>query len=152
MLRWLMLALAVPLIFFHDIKEAWMLLFGPAESVAAQEEVRKPPAPYTPDPRKELPRRAMPIEPIENWFSSDDYPVSAARESIAGRVRVQFTIGVDGHVKQCTPVESSGSPLLDATACGILQQHGRFWPARDKNGVAYPTNWTRAVRWVLPPE
>lgn len=106
--------------------------------------------PEPPDPRTALPRHAKPADSPGDWITSEDYPASALRENLAGSVKFRFTIEPDGHVRDCVPIRSSGSPLLDSTACGIFTLHARYWPARDRHGKAIAETATQTVRWQIP--
>jgi TonB family protein len=102
------------------------------------------------DPRSQLPRPAKPVESPAEWFSQDDYPALALRQHIEGDVKVRFVIDKDGHVRQCNLITSSGSPLLDATTCGILITNARYWPARNSTGNAIMQIETQNVKWQIP--
>lgn len=101
------------------------------------------------DPRTTLPRPAKPADNPRNWISSDDYPPSAARENQQGSVTFRFKIMQDGRVRDCTIARSSGSTLLDSTACGIFTLHARYWPARDAAGKAISETRMQTVKWQL---
>lgn len=102
------------------------------------------------DPRSQLPRPAEPVGSIAEWFSQDDYPALALSQHIEGNVKVRFVVDKDGHVRQCNPITSSGSPLLDATTCAILMNNARYWPARDSAGTALTQIETQNVKWQIP--
>jgi TonB family protein len=154
--------IAIPLLiatatFGHDL---WRL-FEPDHRAAAERTQASPDAEpaqpvlesnrlIMPDPRKQLPRHAMPADSPGDWLNSDDYPASALRENVAGVVKFRFTIQPDGHVRDCVPIASSGSALLDSTACGIFTLHARYWPARDARGRAIVEVQSQSVRWQIP--
>ena len=102
------------------------------------------------DPRSQLPRAAKPISSPALWFSSDDYPASALRQKLTGVVGIRYVVDPDGRVRRCVTVSSSGSQLLDATACGVLVTNARYWPARDLAGKPVAQVATQRVRWQLP--
>ena len=103
-----------------------------------------------PDPRTALPRVAKPADNAGSWITSDDYPPSALRENLQGVTAMRFTILPDGHVRDCAVTKSSGSELLDGTACGIFTLHARYWPARDRTGRAIAAVETQTVKWQIP--
>jgi TonB family protein len=103
-----------------------------------------------PDSRSALPRAAKPADNPGSWITTDDYPPSALRENLQGVVAMRFTILPDGHVRDCAVTRSSGSPLLDDTACGIFTLHARYWPARDRMGKAISAVETQTVKWQIP--
>jgi protein TonB len=51
-----------------------------------------------------------------------------------GTVSVQFNIGTNGRVSNCSTVKSSGNGALDAMTCRIMSERGRFTPASDAQG------------------
>ena len=65
-------------------------------------------------------------------------------------VGIRFTILPDGRVHDCVVRRSSGSALLDGTACGIFVLHARYWPARNRTGKAIAETATQTVKWQIP--
>ena len=63
---------------------------------------------------------------------------------------MRYTIQPDGHVRDCTVTKSSGSALLDGTACGLFTLHARYRPARDRTGRAIAAVERQTVRWQIP--
>ena len=74
--------------------------------------------------------------------SSIEYPEDALRDSIQGRVIVQFVVEKDGSVSSPEVVRSV-SPSLDAEAVRIVLQMPRWKPGKDM-GTA------RRVRYAVP--
>lgn len=91
---------------------------------------------------------ARPLRDLNAYV--DDYPASAIRAGEQGTVRFTLDISADGRVTRCSIVESSGSPLLDATTCRTLRARARFTPARDAAGNAVPDTIASSIRWSLP--
>lgn len=95
-----------------------------------------------------------PIPPrgnLASLFSVEDYPSSALRNDEEGIVRARLIVGVDGQVRDCTVVRSSGSTALDGATCDIFIRRARFEPARDASGnVVEGSIVTPAIRWVIP--
>lgn len=105
-----------------------------------------PPAP----PR---PSMATPAKPRGNpgaWVTNEDYPSSAMREGVQGVTGFRLDIGPDGKVTNCTVTASSGSSLLDDTACRLLIRRARFTPAKDSEGNGMPASYSNRVRWQIP--
>jgi protein TonB len=98
------------------------------------------------------PKAARPLSAPAAWVTSDDYPARDLRERHEGATRFRLSIGVDGLVKDCTIVSSSGSPSLDEAACAKLRKRGRFAAAADENGAATAGSYAGTVRWKLPVE
>jgi protein TonB len=53
-------------------------------------------------------------------------------------------------VTNCTVTGSSGSALLDSTACSLLRRRARFTPAEDASGNKIPANYSGKFRWEIP--
>lgn len=85
-----------------------------------------------------------------SWYSSDDYPLDALRESLSGTAVVLYKVGVDGRVKDCQTISSSGLPSIDAVTCSVAVQRGRYKPALDKNGTAIETYDAVRINWQIP--
>lgn len=117
-----------------------------AQGGTSPETAKAPPA----DLRTMLPRPAKPVVSPASWITSDDYPASALRQSLAGVVKFRFEVSPDGRVRRCIPIATSGSQLLDNTACGVFMLNARYWPARDRNGHAIAQIQTQTVRWQIP--
>ncbi|HVQ09884.1 MAG TPA: energy transducer TonB [Allosphingosinicella sp.] len=95
------------------------------------------------------PRRAR--ANLNQYFSTDDYPPTAAARGAQGTTGFWLSIGADGTVTRCTISHSSGDAALDAATCAILLGRARYEPARDAAGRAIPgKDWGR-VTWRLPP-
>jgi protein TonB len=56
------------------------------------------------------------------------------RARYRGAVAVQFAVGTEGRVSNCSVTRSSGNPQLDGMTCRLLVERGRFAPARDAQG------------------
>ncbi|MDF7774648.1 energy transducer TonB [Sphingomonas sp. AOB5] len=82
--------------------------------------------------------------------TNDDYPPAALRAEQQGITTMSFTISAKGLISNCAIIGTSGSALLDNTACSILSARARFKPALDADGN--PTEETRTLRfeWRLP--
>jgi hypothetical protein len=59
-------------------------------------------------------------------------------------------VGVDGRVKACQIIVTSGSPILDGTTCGLLMQRAAFKPALDANGNPTEGLYSSRINWVIP--
>jgi len=89
------------------------------------------------------------MEPFHG-ITDADYPDEAIRNNEEGATGVRFVVGVDGLLRDCTIVESSGSALLDRTTCKLIMKRARFAPARDRNGTSVSSVTFTRVRWRLP--
>ncbi|MFM9828201.1 MAG: TonB family protein [Sphingomonas sp.] len=85
-----------------------------------------------------------------DWFTNDDYPPSARRAGIEGRVKMRLLIDPDGRVGRCDIVSTSGSAELDAVTCRSAEEKGHFVPAKDQAARAIWSQYLPpAVRWKL---
>ncbi len=103
--------------------------------------------------RGTAPSMATPARPRGNpgaWVTNDDYPSSAMREGVQGVTGFRLDIGTDGRATNCTVTASSGSALLDDTACRLLVRRARFSPAKDSSGNPMTASYSNRVRWQIP--
>jgi len=95
-------------------------------------------------------QRLKPKGNFQSLMSTEDYPSSSLRNNEEGTVAYRLDIGPDGKVSACTITQSSGYPMLDQTACKLLQRRARFTPGKDASGNAtggvYPGRFT----WKIP--
>jgi protein TonB len=87
-----------------------------------------------------------------SWVTNADYPDAAIRSGESGVTGFRLDIGADGRVTDCTITQSSGSSLLDNTACRLLTRRAKFSPARDTSGNPTTDSFSSRFRWVLPEE
>ncbi|MEO7277731.1 MAG: energy transducer TonB [Sphingomicrobium sp.] len=66
-------------------------------------------------------------------FTSEDYPVEAARTNQQGTVQARLDVDERGRVTRCSIIRSAG-PTLDAATCNILGKRARFKAARNSGG------------------
>ncbi|MBO9712762.1 TonB family protein [Sphingomonas sp.] len=112
-----------------------------------------PPAPPAPPPPPAPPRIAKKVEPRgspQGWVTNDDYPNAAIRAEQAGTTSFRLDVDATGRVTNCTITGSSGSSLLDSTACNLLKRRARFSPAEDASGNKIPSAWSSRFTWRLP--
>jgi protein TonB len=93
---------------------------------------------------------AGPPATAPSYTSTVDYPAAALRAREQGTAGFRLTIGADGQVTACTITSSSGSAILDAETCRIMQTRARFRPAHDSNGNPIVSTVNSRIRWVLP--
>ena len=87
---------------------------------------------------------------IQGNITRRDYP-DALRGARVPREEIvmEFTIGVDGRVRNCRVVRSSGNQILDASTCRLVEQRYVYQPALDRAGR--PTTITGGMRrswWI----
>ena len=83
-------------------------------------------------------------------FSTNDYPGEALRNEQSGTVGVLLWVDPDGRISSCQVVESSASPVLEATTCSIFQRRARLTPAMNNAGKPVRAPVFTRVRWMLP--
>jgi len=103
-----------------------------------------------PAPKPSMAAPASPRGRPQDWVTTDDYPPSAIREGVQGTTGFTLAVGPDGKVTGCTVTSSSGSALLDDTACKLLARRARFTPAKDAAGNGMPSSYSNRVRWQVP--
>ena len=83
-------------------------------------------------------------------MTNDDYPAAALRSESEGTTGVRLDVDASGKVSNCTVTSSSGSSLLDNTACSLLRRRARFNPAEDASGNKIPASWPGRFTWKMP--
>jgi TonB family protein len=83
-------------------------------------------------------------------IGNDDYPPGAIRAGAEGTSQLDLVVSPAGHVTRCSIFESSGSPLLDHTSCGLIVERFRYAPARDRAGRSVEGRSRFRVVWRLP--
>jgi len=118
----------------------------PADPVPLQ--APAPVRPVEPLPIGATPARALTPQMI--WVLPDDYPADALRNGWSGRVKIGWTISVDGRAVDCHTIQSSGHEVLDEAACRAIMARARYEPARDVAGVAIASSAQQSIAWHLP--
>jgi len=90
-----------------------------------------------------------PAQWISGGLQNSDYPTSALRKRLQGRVSVRFTVLTSGRIANCRITASSGSPMLDSTTCRLLTQRLRFRPARNSAGEPIETELGSDYTWGI---
>jgi protein TonB len=96
------------------------------------------------------PVKAKPRGNPASWISELDYPSSELRAERQGRSVFRLSLDASGKVTACAITASSGSPVLDATACEKLTRRARFEPAIDSTGTRTEGYYVGSVNWRLP--
>jgi len=109
-----------------------------------------PPQPPAPPPAPPaVATRLSPRGSPGSWVTNDDYPPSAQRDGVEGTTGFRLTIGADGKVAGCAITQSSGSSLLDDTACRLLARRARFNPGKDTSGNATGGEYAGRFTWRI---
>jgi TonB family protein len=97
--------------------------------------------------RLQRPARRPPGPPV---ITDADFPSDALVDGHRGTVVMRVAIDPEGRPIDCTPVESSGSPVLDQQSCRLLLQRARWEPALDARGQPTATSVVQRVIWRNP--
>ncbi len=102
--------------------------------------------------------RARPLRPLSSLVTHRDYPANAPRGADLRMTSFRLRVGSDGNVDDCTVNVSSGSAVLDDTACRLMRERARFTPARVRIGNAISDDHWGRIDWanrqrppVVPP-
>lgn len=104
------------------------------------------PEPKTPPPET---RSAEPLNSPGTWVTTQDYPPQALHENVEGVVGFQLGISPSGTITDCSIRASSGSPVLDQTACHLIRLRALFRPAMVA-GKPTAGTYSNRIRWVIP--
>lgn len=117
-----------------------------------------PPVVYAPAPAAPVitppapPQVAVKLTPRGSpgsWVTNDDYPPSAQRDGVEGVTGFSLAVGPDGKVTGCSITASSGSSILDDTACRLLTRRARFNPAKEAGGSPIASTYAGRFRWQI---
>ncbi len=114
-----------------------------------------PSAPLSPVPHVEdklvgKERRVAAAGDVGAWVTTDDYPAIALRQELVGVSALRLAISAKGKVTKCEITSSSGSDVLDTTACAKITERAQFTPALDSKGRAIESTFYKSVRWQIP--
>lgn len=98
--------------------------------------------------RAALRSQPRPLAALASYIKHTDYPESALRKRVSGRVVVRLSVGTDGKVGQCAVVVSSTIAALDAQSCTVLAERARFAPAMDANGRPVVAPVVSQITWL----
>ena len=87
--------------------------------------------------------------PIGTFISPLDYPVSARPSE--GKVDLVLGVNEKGRVASCAVSKTSGSPILDRTACELLERRLKFKPAQTADEKATSDIVQTSIDWRMPP-
>ncbi|MBB3763143.1 TonB family protein [Sphingomicrobium lutaoense] len=72
---------------------------------------------------------------IAGNITRKDYPKELRDQPLVrGEMILEFTIGVDGRVRYCRAVKSSGNAILDRDTCRLMEERYRYRPATNGRG------------------
>ena len=85
-----------------------------------------------------------------SWVTTDDYPITALRDTHEGTTGFRLTVGPDGLPRRCEVTASSGHAELDDATCRLVMQRARFETQRDDKGVRVGGTYANRIRWQIP--
>jgi len=88
--------------------------------------------------------------PVAAQAATPDSPVGVQTERREAVTRVRFLVGTDGLIKSCEVIQSA-DPELDADACKLMMEKGRFNPPQDGSATPKPFYREQSIRWVIEP-
>ena len=87
---------------------------------------------------------------LRTVFSPDDYPLQALRKEQGGSGRYLLLVDDHGKVEGCQVLQPTGAPVLDVTACLVIENKAKFAPALDRSGKPVrSTVVTPAISWQV---
>jgi TonB family protein len=93
--------------------------------------------------------KADAIDP-SSWFGGNSYPVEAMKKGIEGSVTFDVDVDSEGKPTACRVTLSSGYQILDQATCDVVQQKGRFIPAKDRDGKPVVGHYSNQAVWRIP--
>lgn len=85
---------------------------------------------------------------LRSVFSPEDYPFQALRKEQGGSGQYLLLVDEHGKVIGCQVLHATGAPVLDDTACLVIENKAKFTPALNKSGqpvrstvVTPPISW-----------
>lgn len=90
-----------------------------------------------------------PVALISPWklVKPEDYPDQAMFEGRNGTTTISLLVDEKGAVKDCVVELASGVATLDAQTCLMIQQRGKFSPAKDAEGNPIKSRLSYRFRW-----
>jgi TonB family protein len=104
------------------------------------------------DKENALKARARSKANLASYFEDDDYPDMAVRRNKGGSVQFALLINETGQVADCTVIESSNVPSLDAQSCAVLVERARFEPAVGLDGKPAKDTVFSRITWKIAEE
>ena len=96
-------------------------------------------------------RRPAPLN-ASVWFGTYDTPAAALQDPRLKPVRFRLTVAADGTVADCTVIETSRVPEVDADVCHVVQERALFAPARDAAGNPVKGYYVGKIDWNRNPD
>lgn len=99
--------------------------------------------------------RETPPFRVRGELRDADFPAGLGEAGVSGTVSVRYTVTTDGRAVNCRITRSSGSRVLDATTCRLIEGRFRFDPSRDERGRPVQADIVENHSWMvedLPPE
>lgn len=91
----------------------------------------------------------IPLQLIHGELKYRDLPRALYDAGVAGKVGLEFDVGVKGRVTACRVTRSSGNAALDAATCQLIIDKLRYRPTRNAAGRAIPDTVTGEQVWTV---
>jgi periplasmic protein TonB len=88
----------------------------------------------------------QPITSPSQWVP---YPVWALRDGVGGRMIYDASVDASGKPTDCRIIVSTGSPRLDSEACAMILKQGRFYPAKNADGLPETGVYRGGLHWTI---
>lgn len=85
---------------------------------------------------------------LRRLFDADDYPTQALYQGDTGTVAIAIMVDELGKVADCSIIATSGVPVLDAQACAVILERGRFTPAIGPDGKPAKSGYVQRITWL----
>lgn len=102
------------------------------------------------DPDTLYTMRALPVAEgsRSKWLDIDDYPDWALAQNREGKILLSYIVQINGRVRDCKTVVSSGDDKLDHYTCVIMTRRAHYRPAIDAQRRPVEMRIVESVRWV----
>ncbi len=93
----------------------------------------------------------------QSWQANipEAYPSEALQNDLEGKVVVGVTVDTNGRVSECEVIGSSGSDVLDQSACDSMRRFARYTIGRDEQGDPRESYDEKTIEYRIggdPPE
>lgn len=93
--------------------------------------------------------RPMPLNPVGQWMSSEDYPILENEFGVGGNLMLRLNVRPDGSIENCVALSRGKLKELDKSTCRALTSRAKFQPATDSAGNLVPAPFVVEVVFRL---
>jgi hypothetical protein len=98
---------------------------------------------------RDIRTRPTPVRPLNRLFSVGDWPPGYLLNGVTGHVAVRLTVGTNGGVQDCIPLNRGVDRYFLQTVCEKLRKYARFQAAVDQEGVNVAAPYITGVSFGL---